>query len=81
MKDEQKASLFRELVTLSPFQAQVSLEEEVFNSLLNKLQSIDLNQSNVQLEYAKIRGSIDVLKLLRATRERFVEQARSRLHS
>ena len=78
MNDELKGRFFRDIAHLEAFQAQLSLETEILDSLINKLTNIDLQKSDVSLEYARLRGSIDVLKLLKNTRERLVEAARSR---
>jgi hypothetical protein len=78
MKDELKSKFFKDLLGYETFEAQLALEEETYTSLLKKLLSIDLSKSDVQLEYAKLRGSLDVLQSLKTTRERLAEQARSR---
>lgn len=78
MKDELKAQNFRDLIEFDQFKAQVALEEETYNSLLAKLLAIDLTRPNVDLEYARLRGSLDALKSVKAKREHLVEMARSR---
>lgn len=78
MTDDLKSKFFRELLSYEAFQAQATLENETYNSLLNKLLSIDLTKSDVQLEYAKLRGALDVLAGLKAKREHFIQLARSR---
>ena len=78
MKDELKAAYFRELIGFESFAAQLALEEETYNSLLNRLLTLDLNSPTTAIEYAKLRGSLDILKSLKTKREHFVEMARSR---
>jgi hypothetical protein len=81
MKDEQKASLFRELVGYTAFQAQALLEDEIESSTLNKLLNLDTTKGNLELEYARLRGCLEAIKLIKAQRSRLVEQARSRTHN
>lgn len=78
MTDELKAKLLQELVGFNAFSAQKALEDDTYNSLLTQLLRIDTSKANVDLEYARLRGSIDTLKALSVTRERLVEMARSR---
>lgn len=78
MKDEQKASLLREVTAYESFQAQISLEQDLYNSMLSQITKIDLSRSDLQLEYARLRGCLDILRQIKATRDLLVEQARSR---
>jgi len=78
MNDALKAKFFRELNGLELFQAQTSLENETLQALVSRLLTIDLARADLQLEYARLRGQVDALKQLKATRERLIEEARSR---
>jgi hypothetical protein len=78
MNDSLKGHFFRDLKALESFEAQISLEDETHNSLLTTLLRIDLTKPNVELEYARLRGSLDVLRSLKTNRERLIEEARSR---
>jgi hypothetical protein len=78
MTDELKAKLLKELVEFEAFKAQKSLEDDTYNSLLSQLLRIDTSKPNVDLEYARLRGSLDVIKSLQTARERLIENLRSR---
>lgn len=77
MKDDLKGKLFYDLVTFNAFQAQLELEDETITALQSKLLTID-GKSNVEFEYARVRGSLEALLGLKAKRERFIEDYRSR---
>ena len=81
MKDDLKSKLFYDLTTLESFRAQIELEDETITSLQGKLLAIDLKSPNVDLEYARARGSLESLLGLKAKRDRFVEDFRSRLRN
>lgn len=78
MKEEQKGNLFRELIGYEAFQAQKLLEDEFATSFMSKMLAIDTTQPNVAVEYARLRGSLDALKMLKASREHLIEKSRSR---
>ena len=78
MDDKVKSQFFRDLLGVEVFNAQIALEDEIQNSLLNKLMNIDLTKTDVQLEYAKLRGGLDAIKSIKMTRERLVDTTRSR---
>jgi len=80
MKDDLKAKLFYDLMTFEAFTAQIALEDELIESLQNKLLNID-PKSDVAFEYARARGSLEALKGIKAKRERFMEDARSRIRN
>lgn len=80
MKDDLKTKLFFDLYHLESFQAQIAIEDEQIEALQSKLLAIDA-KSDVKFEYARVRGSIEALKGLKAKRERFIEDARSRLRN
>lgn len=77
MKDDLKARLFYELQNVEPFMAQIALEDEQVESLQSKLLAID-PKSDVKFEYARVRGALEALKGIKAKRERFIEDYRSR---
>jgi hypothetical protein len=81
MTDETRGAILRSLSQIDSFQAQVELEETTYNSLLQKLASLSLNETTLALEYAKIRGALDAIKMIQSSRERLIEQARSRSNS
>jgi hypothetical protein len=81
MKDELKSKFFLNLASSEFFQAQVTLEDEIGQSLLSKMLNIDLAKKDVELEYAMLRGSLDVLKQIKSAREHLTQQARSRSHN
>ncbi len=78
MKDEQKSYFLRELVGYEAFGAQQALETDLYNSLLEKIGKIELSRPDLQLEYARLRGCLEVLRQLKATRDHLIEQSRSR---
>lgn len=78
MKDDLKSKFFQELVTYEAFAAQSALEDETYSALIASLLRIDTSKPNVDIEYAKLRGSIEALQSLKATRNRLIEVARSR---
>lgn len=80
MKDDQKARLFYDLQTFEAFQAQLNLEDETITALQSKLLAID-SKSNIEFEYARVRGSLEALISLKAKRERFIDDYRSRLRN
>ncbi len=80
MKDDLKAKLFYELHSLEAFKAQLELEDETITALQSKLLTID-GKSNVEFEYARARGAIEVLLGFKAKREHFLEAFRSRLRN
>lgn len=80
MKDDLKAKLFFNLQALESFQAQTAMEDELIESLQSKLLAIDV-KSDVKFEYARVRGSIEALKGLKAKREHLINEARSRLRN
>lgn len=80
MKDDLKSKLFYDLLTSESFQAQIALEDEQIQSLQNKILSIDA-KSNIEFEYARVRGSLEALLGLKAKRERFIEDYRSRIRN
>lgn len=80
MKDDLKAKLFYDLQTIEAFTAQTQLEDETITALQSKLLTID-GKSNVEFEYARVRGSLEALIGLKAKRERFIEDARSRIRN
>lgn len=80
MKDDLKAKYLYEIHALEYFSAQRALEDELIESLQNKFLSID-GKSNVEFEYAKVRGSLEALKGLKAKREHLIEEARSRIRN
>lgn len=81
MKDDLKSKLLYDLTTFDSFRAQIELEDETITSLQSKLLAIDLNKPNVDLDYARVRGSLEALIGLKAKRERFIEDFRSRLRN
>lgn len=80
MKDDQKARYFYDLHAAELFKAQLALEDELLESLHSKFLAID-GKSNVEFEYARVRGSIEALKGLKAKRELLIEEARSRVRN
>lgn len=78
MEDKLKAKYFYELQSFDLFNAQLALEDEMFTSLQAKLLTID-PKSDVAFEYARVRGSLEALKALKANRERLIDAARSRI--
>ena len=80
MKDEQKAKLFHDLVHFDLFKVQVGLEDQQIESLQSKLLTID-PKSDVKFEYARVRGSLEALKGLKAIRDKLVEDHRSRSYN
>jgi len=80
MKDQLKAKYFYDLQTFELFQAQTALEDEIITALQAKFLAID-PKSNVEFEYAKVRGSLEALQGLKAKRELLIQEARSRIHN
>lgn len=80
MKDDLKSKLFYDLLTSESFQAQIALEDEQIQSLQTKILSIDA-KSNIEFEYARVRGSLEALLGLKAKRERFIDDYRSRIRN
>ena len=81
MNDELKGKCFRDLLVSEVFAAELTLEADVRTSLLADLMRLDLNDQTVSLQYAKIRGALDVLNTLQKKREHLAEQARSRTNN
>jgi hypothetical protein len=77
MENKHKAKLFYEIHAHPAFAAEEVLEQEIIKSLQDRFLTID-PKSNVEVEYARIRGSIEALKDLKAKREHLIEEARSR---
>lgn len=77
MKDDLKAKYFYDLQGSELFTAQLALEDELIESLQSKFLAID-GKSNVEFEYARVRGALEVLRGLKAKREHLIEDARSR---
>lgn len=80
MKDDLKAKLFYDLNTYEAFEAQIALEDETIIALQNKIITLD-PKSNVEFEYARVRGSLEALLGLKAKRDRFIEEFRSRIRN
>jgi len=80
MKDDLKAKFFYDLQEFESFRAQIELEEETITALQSKILTID-PKSNVDFEYARVRGSLEALIGLKAKRERFIEDYRSRIRN
>ena len=80
MKDDLKAKLFYDLQVNDAFHAQTSLEDEYIESMQNKLVNID-PKSNIEFEYARARGALEALLGIKAKRERFIEDYRSRIRN
>lgn len=78
MKDELKGKIFRDYKNSEIFQVELQLEEDKYNALLDQLISLDVKRPDFQIEYARLRGGLDILKSLKATREILIETARSR---
>lgn len=77
MNDELKGKCFRDLLAFGPFEAQLALEADIRTSLLNKMLSLELNDTKVALEYARIRGALEILKTLQSKRDLLAEAARA----
>jgi len=80
MKDDLKSKFFYEIQRSEAFKAQQALEDELIESLHSKMLAIDV-KSDVKFEYARVRGSLEALKGLKAKRELLIEEARSRLRN
>ena len=80
MKDDLKSKLFYDLNMLEAFRAQIELEDETITALQNKIILLD-PKSNIEFEYARVRGSLEALLGLKAKRERFIEEFRSRIRN
>ena len=77
MNDELKGKYFRDLISSDLFAVELELEADVRTSLITRMLSLDLKDSTVALEYAKIRGAVDVLNTLQKKRELLAEMSRS----
>lgn len=77
MKDDLKGKCFRDLAMLDVFQAELALEDEVRTSTLSKLMTLNLNDQTVALEYARLRGMLEALKMLQSQRVLLLEQSRN----
>lgn len=77
MKDSEKGKAFYDLQHSELFKAQLELEEQQLESLHSRFLAID-PKSNVEFEYARVRGSLEALKALKATRELLIQEFRSR---
>jgi hypothetical protein len=65
MKDDLKAKYLFDLQASELFTAQIALENELIESLQSKFLAID-GKSNVEFEYARVRGSLEALKGLKS---------------
>lgn len=74
LDDFRKGAFLKELIHSDAFQAQVGLEDQIYTSFATKLLQLDISHTNFQLEYAKIRGSLDALKTLKTMRETLIQQ-------
>lgn len=75
LNDKQKAQYFRALMDLDLFEAQFQLEDELYANLASKMLTLPMEGPNLDLEYAKVRGALEVLKQLKAVRERLKSSA------
>lgn len=80
MKNELKAQFFFDIQNSPAFQAQIMLETEQYETLQKRFLTLDPH-SNVNFEYARIRGSLEALNSLKAIREKLIEDHRSRLRN
>lgn len=76
MKDELKAKFLQALVQLEPFEAQQELEDQIYESNLSKMLTLDTRDPAFALESARLRGYLDAIKTLQTTRKALVELAR-----
>lgn len=79
LDDFKKGALLKELALSDAFQAQVSLEDQAYTSFATKLMQLDVSHTNFQLEYAKIKGSLDALKTLKTMRETLIQQFKDKM--
>lgn len=77
MKDELKAKFFQSLLGTELFTAELALEDEHYAALQKKMATMEITP-NVAVDFARLRGGLEALELLKRNRERLVELARSR---
>lgn len=80
MEDKLKSKHLYEIHANELFKAQTALEDELIESLHSKFLAID-GKSNVEFEYARVRGALEALKGLKAKRDLLIEDARSRVRN
>jgi hypothetical protein len=74
LESTSKARLLLELVQSECFRGQLALETELRNSLLMKLQALDVKQSPeaLAIEYVSTKSKIDCLKEIANTRDNLI---------
>jgi hypothetical protein len=77
VEDTIKGKLLAEIIGSQAFQAQIALENETLSSCISKMQTMDLSDPNVLLEFAKARGAIEAIKSVQALRKRLADLSRS----
>lgn len=70
-----QANYLKALKGYDLFEAQTQLEDELFSAKAAQLLTLQLDNDNIMIEYAKVRGAIDVLKQLKAMREQIISTA------
>lgn len=77
MQDLQKGKYFRDLKNLEVFRAQLDLESELYSSLAERLLTLKMDNPSFNLEYARVRGGLDVLRQIAKLRDNLSKSASS----
>lgn len=68
----------KELRDSELFKAQVEIEKRLIASYSQRLQTLDLTNSRLEVEYVKVRSKLDALKEMQNLRERLIQGRNTR---